>query len=66
MCNLANLNAVMRGGLMELIEAHLKCVGGGPTLDHADAATFLTAFQRMIDMALGRRATCPAQRAKEF
>ena len=36
-CNMANLDAAMRGGLMELIEVHLKCVGGGPTLDHADA-----------------------------
>jgi hypothetical protein len=28
MCNLANLNAALRGGLMDLIEVHLKCVGG--------------------------------------
>jgi len=55
MCNLSNLNAAMRGGLMELIEVRLKCVGGGPTLDHADAAAFLAAFQPMIDMALRRR-----------
>lgn len=26
MCNLSSLNAAMRGGLMELIEVHLKCV----------------------------------------
>jgi hypothetical protein len=26
-------------------------VGGGPTLDHADAAAFLAAFQPMIEMA---------------
>jgi hypothetical protein len=38
-----------------LIEVHLKCVGGGPTLDHADAAAFLAAFQPMIDMTLRRR-----------
>ena len=31
------------------------CVGGGPTLDYADAAAFLAAFQPMIDMALRRR-----------
>jgi hypothetical protein len=55
MCNLANLNAAMRGGLLEVIEVHLKCVGGGPTLDHADATAFLAAFQPVIDMALTRR-----------
>jgi hypothetical protein len=32
-CNLANLNTAMRGGLMEVIEVHLMCVGAGPTLD---------------------------------
>ena len=55
MCNLANLNGAMRGGLLEVIEVHLKCVGGGPTLDHADATAFLAAFQPVIDMALTRR-----------
>ena len=55
MCNLANLNAAMRGGLLEVIEVHLKCVGGSPTLDHADATAFLAAFQPVIDMALTRR-----------
>jgi len=54
-CNLANLDAALRGGLLEIIEVHLKCVGGGPILDHADAAAFLAAFQPMIDMALRRR-----------
>ena len=38
MCNLANLDAAMRGGLLDLIEVRLMCVGGGPTLDYADAA----------------------------
>jgi hypothetical protein len=38
MCNLANLDAAMRGGLLEVIEVHLLAVGGGPTLDYADAA----------------------------
>ncbi len=33
MCNLANLNAALRGGLMDLIEVHLKCVGGSFSLD---------------------------------
>ena len=55
MCNLANLNAAMRGRLLGVIELHLDCVGGGPTLDHADATAFLAAFQPVIDMALTRR-----------
>lgn len=55
MCNLANLNAAMRGGLLDLIEVGLLAVGGGPTLDFADAAAFLAAFQPMIDIALRRR-----------
>ena len=54
-CNLSNLDTVMRGGLMDLIELRLLCVGAGPTLDHAGAAEFLAAFQPMIDMALARR-----------
>jgi hypothetical protein len=55
MCNLANLNTAMRGGLLEVIEVHLMCVGAGPTLDFADATAFLAAFQPVIDMALARR-----------
>lgn len=55
MCNLSNLNTALRGGLMDLIEVRLMCVGGGPTLDFADAAAFLAVFQPMIDMALARR-----------
>jgi hypothetical protein len=55
MCNLANINAVMRGGLLDLIEVRLMCVGGGPTLDYADATTFLAAYQSAIDMALARQ-----------
>ena len=42
--NLANLNAAMCGGLMSVIEVHLMCVGGGPTLDFQDAAGFLAGF----------------------
>ena len=41
MCNLSNINAAMRGALLDLIEARLMCVGAGPTLDYADAAEFL-------------------------
>jgi hypothetical protein len=55
MCNLANINAAMRGGLLDVIEVNLMCVGGGPTLDYADAAAFLAAYQPAIDMALARQ-----------
>jgi len=55
MCNLANINTAMRGWLLELVEVRLMCVGGGPTLDFADATAFLAAFQPMIDMARRRR-----------
>ena len=55
MCNLANLNAALRGGLLDLIEVQLMCVGGGPTLDYADAAAFLAAFEPMIEKARRRR-----------
>jgi len=44
-----------RGGLRDVIEVHLLAVGSGPTLDHADAAAFLAAFQPMIGAALKRR-----------
>ena len=54
LCNLANLDAVLHGWLLELIEARLHAVGGGPTLDYADAVAFLAKFQPMIDMALKR------------
>jgi hypothetical protein len=53
-CNLANLNTALRGGLLDLIEVKLMCVGGGDALDFADAATFLAAFQPMIEMARKR------------
>ena len=54
-CNLANLDTALRGGLLDLIEVRLMCVGGGPTLDYADATAFFAVFQPMIDMALARR-----------
>jgi hypothetical protein len=53
--NLANLNTAFRGGVLDLIEVQLKCVGGGPTLDFEDAAEFLARFQPVIDAALRRR-----------
>ena len=55
MCNLANLNAAMRGGLMDLIEVKLLAVGGGPTLDYADAVEFLAGFETMIEKLRRRR-----------
>jgi hypothetical protein len=54
-CNLANLNAAMRGELMSVIEVRLMCVGAGPTLDLADASAFLAEFSRMIDLARKKR-----------
>ena len=53
--NLANINTAMRGGLMELIEVRLIAVGGGPTLDFADAASFLAVFEPIIEKARKRR-----------
>jgi hypothetical protein len=55
MCNLANLNTAMRGGLLDLIEVRLLAVGGGPTLDYADAAAFLAGFDTMIEKVRRRR-----------
>jgi hypothetical protein len=53
--NLANINEVMRGGLMSVREVRLMRVGGGPTLDFQDATAFLAGFQPAIDAALRRR-----------
>jgi len=44
--NLANINAALRGGLLELIEVRLLAVGAGPTLDFVDAAAFLAGSGR--------------------
>jgi hypothetical protein len=54
-CNLSNIDTAMRGGLLDLIEVRLMCVGAGPTLDFADAAAFLAGFKPMIDVVLARR-----------
>jgi hypothetical protein len=54
-CNLANLDAAMRGGLLDLIEVGLLAVGGGPTLDYADAAAFLAGFETVIEKVRRRR-----------
>jgi hypothetical protein len=55
MCNLANFNAAMRGELLDLIEVGLLAVGGGPTLDYADATAFLAGFEIVIEKARRRR-----------
>jgi len=55
MCNLANLDAAMRGGLLNLIELGLLAVGAGPTLDYADAAAFLAGYETVIEKARRRR-----------
>lgn len=55
MCNLANLDKAMRGGLLDLIEVGLLAVGAGPTLDYADAAEFLAAFDVVIEEVRRRR-----------
>ena len=54
MCNLSNLNTALRGGLLSLIEVQLMCVGGGPTLDYADATAFLAGFEPLIEKARSR------------
>jgi hypothetical protein len=55
MANLATINVAMRGAFLSVLEVHLMAVGGGPTLDFADATAFLATFQPAIDMALRRR-----------
>jgi hypothetical protein len=60
MCNLSNLDLAWRkrlGGMsfMSVIEVYLMCAGGGPTLDYADATTFLALFERMVEQAHRQR-----------
>ena len=55
MCNLANLDTALRGGLLDLIEVQLLAVGGGPTLDFESATAFLGAFETMIEKVRRRR-----------
>lgn len=52
--NLANIDAVLQGALLDLIEVRLMCVGGGPTLDYNDATDFLAAFEPMVSKARKR------------
>jgi hypothetical protein len=57
--SLSNLDVSMTKrigtGLMPMIELHLLAVGGGPTLDYADADAFLAQFERLIDLARKRK-----------
>lgn len=53
-CNLANIDMALRGGLLDLIEVRLMCVGGGPTLDFQNAAAFLAGFDPVIEQARRR------------
>ena len=55
MCNLANLNAAMRGGLLDLIEVQSDVRRWWPDTGLWDATAFLAAFQPMIEMARRRR-----------
>ena len=55
MCNLANLNAALRDGVLDLIELRLLAVGVGPTLDYADAAEFWAGFEPLIEKVRRRR-----------
>jgi hypothetical protein len=54
-CNLANLDAALRGGLLDLIDVRLLAVGAGPTLDYANAAAFLAGFEPLIEKVRRRR-----------
>ena len=54
-CNLANLDAALRGGLLEIIEVQLMCVGAGATLDFENATAFLAGFDVMIEKVRRRR-----------
>jgi hypothetical protein len=48
----------MRGGLLDLIEVRLMCVGGGPKLDYESATAFLAAFEPVIEQARRRMLQC--------
>src|SRR5262245_15741846 len=54
LCNLATLNDVTQGALLQAIEMELKCIGAGPELDYADASAFFSELQSAIDAVLKR------------
>ena len=41
--------------MFDLIDVHLLAVGGGPTLDFAEATAFLARFEAMIEQVRKRR-----------
>jgi hypothetical protein len=51
MCNLANLNAAMRGGLLDLIEVGCS----RSALEFAHATAFLAGFETVIEKVRRRR-----------
>ena len=53
--NLSNIDTVLDGLLMELIEVNLMTCGTSPEWDFADAASFLRRFEPIIDVARKRR-----------
>ena len=57
--NLANVDLALTRrtgcGLMPIIEVHLLAVGTGPTLDHLDAAAFLTPFTDIVEKVRARK-----------
>jgi hypothetical protein len=53
MC-LANLDAALRGALLDLIDVRLLAVSAGPTLDYADAAELLAGLEPLIEKARRR------------
>ena len=54
LCNLATLNEVTHGALLQAIEVKLTCIGAGPELDYADASAFFSELQSAIDAVLKR------------
>jgi hypothetical protein len=53
-CNVANLNAALRGEVLSMIELRLRCVGGGPALDVENALEFFAPFERMWGWCAGK------------
>jgi len=56
LANLANIDAAMRGRVARRVRGPSAfAVGGGPTLDFADATAFLARFEAMIEQVRRRR-----------
>jgi len=54
LCNLATLNEVMQGSLLDAIAVKLMRIGAGLTLDYADAPAFFAELQSAIEAGLRR------------